>query len=89
MSILTGIILFLLLIGAMFTIVVIFGQLQIKADYECEYKTLEVCVLNGLIDNHNYREIKDRFTAIRKYECRDDFKLDWLEEIFKQRFKNL
>ena len=65
-----------------------YGENFLLKDYEQEYKTLDRMVHKYHMNQHNYTRIKHKFTAIKKYSCRDRERLDVLNREFKSKYKS-
>jgi hypothetical protein len=78
-----GIILFLAFI---FVVIKRIG-VGIETDYNKDYDQLVMYVRDSLITLSYYNFIRQKFTDIKRYKCRDKESLSMLEEEFKERFK--
>jgi len=65
------------------------GKREIRKDYERDFAKLEQMVKQYKVNEHNFAVIENKFTAIEKYRCRDNERLDVLERKFYFKFKRI
>jgi len=89
MKTLVSLLVFILFLAFMFVMSWLVGESQAKADYKKEYEQLKMYVRNSLITPQYCEFIKQKFSDIKRYKCKDNESLSALEGEFKSRFEEL
>jgi hypothetical protein len=72
----------------LFVMAWVIGTSQAKADYKKDYERLLMYVRKSIVNPISYKFIREKFTDIKRYKCRDEEKLSVLEAEFYRRFED-
>lgn len=78
----------ILILAFLFVMAWVIGNSQAKANYQKDYDRLVMYVRKSLLKRSYYDLIKQKFSDIENYKCRDKERLSVLKSEFDRKFEN-